>query len=724
MTEHEKNFSDPKSDLLRQGQKLQEAGKLLDAAKFYQAALAQNPQDTEALLSLSVLARQSHQQLLSLQVAREIIRLKPNDPRHVMNLAHAYRAIGSPLEAIRCCELVLNSVPEFVAAHCVLGELLYGIGETEAAREHYRQAILKQPAFAHVHCLFGNLECQEGNHKEAIEHYSQAVAHSPEWAEAYFALGYALHQVRDRNGATQALSRALELRPRFPEALQNLGNLFFDYGEMKQAAHIYRLLVRMDPNRVNSHCNLGNALTDLNHFSEAAKCYQTALTLDPNSSFAMHKLGNLAVRTKEWQKAEKCLRRVLELTPKNAEAYNDLGNIFFHQRRLVEAAECYRKALALKPNLAIAHSNVGNALQDMGHYEEAIVCYEKSVELDPSNPGVHYNLSLALLSEGNYELGWKEHEWRWDFKELMIPRRPFQEPLWKGEPLHGKRILLHAEQGLGDTMQFVRYMPLVAARGGHVILEVAPALYRLMADIPGVSEIVSRGTPLPQFDYQCPLMSLPIAFQTTVETIPGDFPYLQVQPADAERAKAIHSGEGLRVGLAWAGNFQNKRDDLRSLRLKQFLPLSRIPGVSFFALQQGPATAEIEEVSTNLPLNVACCSFRDFYETAALVKSLDLVICVDTAVAHLAGAMDKPVWLLLPYIADWRWMRDREDSVWYPSARLFRQSKPGDWEGVMVQVSEALAVWAQGNANKSLAKEGKLLPWSGQQTFSSTVAAL
>jgi tetratricopeptide (TPR) repeat protein len=724
MREQEKNLPSRQSGLLLQAQKFQQAGRLLDAAKCYQALLEQDPHNTEALLSLSYVARLSDQHLLSLQMAREVVRLAPEDPRHLINLGHAYQSVGSPLEAIHCFEQALDLDPESATVHCILGELQHAVGEKDAAREHYRKAIRKQPDFAHAHCFFGNLECQEGNHREAIEHYSQAVAAAPEWAEAHFALGYALHQVRDRKGAINALRRALELKPSFPEALQNLGNLFFDYGEMKQAASIYSLLVRMNPGYANAHCNLGNTLTELNQFAEAAKCYQTALSIEPNSSFALHKLGNLLARAKEWQEAEKCLRKVLELNISNAEAHNDLGNIFYHQRKLAESAECYHKALSLKPNLAITYSNLGNALLDMGRYEEAVVHYEKSVELDPTSPGVHYNLALAQLAEGNYGSGWREYEWRWDFKTLMTPRRPFQQPLWQGESLQGKRILLHAEQGLGDTIQFVRYAPLVAARGGHVILEVAPALLRLLSDFPGVSEIVSRGEPLPHFDYQCPLMSLPLAFQTTVGTISSKFPYLQIGAEDVEGAKTMCPGEGLRVGLTWAGNYKNKRDDLRSVRLKELLALGKTPGVSFFALQQGPATAEIEELSANFPMNRACCGFRDFHETAALVATLDLVISVDTAVAHLAGAMNKPVWLLLPYVADWRWMREREDTHWYPTVRLFRQSKPGDWPSAIAQVAERLAAWAQENAYKSGPQREPHLPWSTQQIISSTIAAL
>lgn len=724
MTEAEKNLPDSTAiDLLQKGQRLHEAGQLLEASKCYQTLLQKDPRNTEALLSLSLVARQSEQHLLSLQVAQEVVRINPDDLRHLMNLAHAYRAIDSPLEAIHWCEKVLEQNPQFVAAHCVLGDILYSIGEKQSAREHYLQAVQKQPDFAHAYCCLGNMECQEGNDREAIPYYSQAVDIAPEWAEAYFALGYALHQVRDRNGAITALRRALELKPHFPAALLNLGNLFYDYGEMEQAAAIYRLLVRMDPRHANGYCNLGNTLAEMNKLVDAYGCYQTALLLEPDSPLALHKLGNLLIKGKEWEEAERCFQKTLEKNPTSAEAHNDFGNLFFHQRKLPEAAEYYRKAIALKPTLAVAQSNLGNALQDMGYFTEAIVYYEKSVELDPTSPGAHYNLSLAQLCEGDYRSGWKEYEWRWEFDSLRTPRRPFKQPLWQGQPLQGRRILLHAEQGLGDTLQFVRYIPLIAARGGHVILEVPPTLHRLLSDFPGVSEIVSRGSSLPFFDYQCPLMSLPLAFETTIETIPAEIPYLKVPSIEVAKAKAACPAKGLRVGLTWAGNPKNKRDDLRSLPLKTLQPLSKVPGISFFAIQQGPAVKELAELAADFPIDSTCCAYSDFLETAALVETLDLVISVDTAVVHLMGAMGKPIWVLLPYIPDWRWMRNRSDNAWYPTARLFRQSKSGDWEGVVEEVAEALSTYARENYRQAPARQESPLPWSGGRSFTRDMAA-
>lgn len=683
------------SHLLQQGQQLFAAGKLLEAAKCFQAILKEDSSHLESLLTLSLIARQSSQFTLSLQLAHQVVQKYPSDSRALLNLAHAFRSAGDLKQAAVVCEENLRQHPDDVLTHCVLGELLYSLGEVENARAQYRQAIQKEPNFAHAYSCFGNLECQEKNVREGAKLYHKAVEIAPEWAEAHFALGYALHELRDKEGAIHSLRRALELKPMFPAALLNLGNVFYDYKEYDQAAIIYRMLTRMDPMHANGYCNLANTLAQQGKAGEAIAYYQAALMLDPNSSYTTHKLANLLSHERDWVAAEACYRKVLEQNPQNPEAHNDYGNIFFHQRKLKEAVACYRKALELNPDLAIAHSNIGNALQDLGDYPGAIVHYKRSVELDPTSAGAHYNLALSQLCEGDYPEGFRGYEWRWDFTTLMTPRRPFPQPLWLGQPLKGKRILLHAEQGLGDTIQFVRYIPMVAARGAEIILEVAPALKALFQDYPGVKQVVARGEQLPFFDYQCPLMSLALAFKTTVETIPAKTPYISIPATEAEQASHECPGEGLRIGISWAGNPKNKRDDLRSIPLKEFVPLTSVPGLSFFALQKGPAMAQVPELSPILPLDTHCSTFGSFRETAALIETLDLVITVDTAVAHLAGAMNKPVWLLLPFVGDWRWMRNRDDNPWYPTARLFRQSEERTWSEVIANVTAALSDWAR-----------------------------
>jgi hypothetical protein len=316
--------------------------------------------------------------------------------------------------------------------------------------------------------------------------------------------------------------------------------------------------------------------------------------------------------------------------------------------------------------------------------------YERALELDPVSPGGHYNLALAYLREGRYREGWIHHEWRWDFRELKLRRREFAAPQWKGEPLHGETILLHAEQGLGDTLQFVRYAPLVAERGGRVILEAQPRLVRLLRGLPGVSEVVARGQAPPEFAWQCPLMSLPLAFGTTMDTIPLRIPYLTADAAESRAMGERWAGEGLRVGVAWAGNPQHRSDEQRSMPLRALLPLAQIPGIRWISLQRGPACMQMQPLLRDFPVLDASSDCRDFAETAALAATLDLIISVDTSVAHLAGAMGLPLWVALPRLADWRWMVEGERCAWYPAARLFRQRADGDWRDPVERMAEEL----------------------------------
>jgi hypothetical protein len=327
-----------------------------------------------------------------------------------------------------------------------------------------------------------------------------------------------------------------------------------------------------------------------------------------------------------------------------------------------------------------AKNNLALTLSEAGNNDEAILCYHEALAGDPQNATLHYNLATALLATEDFINGWEELEWRWKMPNFTTKARDFGKPLWKGEPLRGEKILLHAEQGYGDTLQFVRYAPLVAARGGEVILEVPQRLHRLLSQTPGVSQVVIHGEELPDFSWQCPLMSLPRAFATIVATIPSSQRYLHVAGEAVEREREKWTSSNFCVGLAWSGNPRNQLDAFRSLPLRDLSILGELEGVSFYSLQMGEPTQQIAEVASKLQVIDACSGHKDFADTAALLSNLDLVITVDTSIAHLAGALGIPVWILLPHHrTDWRWLLNRADSPWYPSARLFRQPRPGAW---------------------------------------------
>jgi hypothetical protein len=343
-----------------------------------------------------------------------------------------------------------------------------------------------------------------------------------------------------------------------------------------------------------------------------------------------------------------------------------------------------------------ASNNLALCLHETGQTEEAIVLFREALQADPENPKLHCNLGYALLMAGKLEEGWPEHEWRWKDPKFPTKPRNFRCPQWRGEPLNGATILLHAEQGLGDTLQFVRYVADVVARGGKVILEVQPRLLRLLSEFPGVHQVLAQGQPLPEFSYHCPLLSLPFACGTTLESIPRYSSYLHTSTPDARPTRSS-SKTPFRVGLAWQGNPENSLDAHRSMRLSDLSELGDVANVSFFSLQRSEPGKELSEQNNRISLVDACSQDRDLADTAEFIATLDLVITVDTAVAHLAAALGIPVWILLAKSrSDWRWFQNRSDSPWYPTVRLFRQSQPGKWRDAVRCVKKELQELAQG----------------------------
>ncbi len=453
-------------------------------------------------------------------------------------------------------------------------------------------------------------------------------------------------------------------------------------------------------------------------------CFQRALTLDPSCFAAYNNLGGVFASLRDWKTALIFAGAAAELNPASAETHSNLGNLYLKQGQTEAAVESYRQATALKQDDPRYLNALGNALRLAGQYPEAEACmlkalsiqpdyaesyvnlgflyytqqrpsalveynYERAIALKPNLARAHVNLSHCLLRRGAFAGGWAELEWRWRLEDFSSPKRNFAHSQWKGEPIQGARILLHAEQGFGDTIQFLRYVPMVAARGARLILEVHPELYSLaISMVPNGVQVISRGDPLPEFDWHCPLLSLPLAFGTDLQSIPAKVPYFSsdgVPPKwlKKERATDLH------VGLVWAGGAINVIDRERSLSLAELAALWQVENVSFYSLQRGPISLDAE--SSPLPFAGVQPQVGDFATTAASISQLDLVVSVDTSVAHLAGALGKPVWILLPVRADWRWLTDRNDSPWYPSATLFRQKVEGDWAPVIASVVSELS---------------------------------
>ena len=433
----------------------------------------------------------------------------------------------------------------------------------------------------------------------------------------------------------------------------------------------------------------GSLLLQDGKTSQALVCFQAALKVDPLNPLLNLFAGVALHDLKRYEEAVVCYETALQCKPHMGEIHNNLGNSLMALGRFEDAADSFSRAVSLLPPSPVPMAARATALQALGKVAEAEADCRKALVIAPDFAAAHWNLALNLLLQGRYDEGWREYEWRWRKPDFTSPLRHSGTPLWDGSPLQGQTILLHAEQGFGDAIQFARYVPLVVACGGNVVLECHPQLVSLFRGIKEVTAVVSFNEPVPVCSCQAPLLTLPRIFGTTLQNIPSTCPYLAVNVERQQKWSALMSiyQQSPRIGLVWAG--KSYPDPLRSCRLADFAPIA-VGNATFFSLQLGSGNEEVNKPPSDMPLIDLTNHISDFADTAALIEQLDLVVSIDTAVAHLAGALGKPVFILLPYAPDWRWLLERIDSPWYPTARLFRQEMPGDWSGVVRHVQRAL----------------------------------
>jgi tetratricopeptide (TPR) repeat protein len=553
---------------------------------------------------------------------------------------------------------------------------------------------------------------------------SPASATSPAEAEANLQHAVALHRGGMLGEAAALYVRILAAAPHHVDALHLLGVVRHQQGRNDEALPLIGAALEFAPCNVAILSNYGLALSALGRHDEAVAAFDRALALDPNHAAA---LNNRAADLNELERYDEALAssgRALAIAPDFADAHCNRGIVLLKLERAPEALASFDKAISIDPAHARAHSNRGAALQvlerfedaiascdraialrrdyagafhnralaliELGRHDEALAAFHQVLAADPGHSAARWHEALLRLLRGKYAAGWDGYEWRFKHKEIGLRPRNFSVPQWRGGPAAGRTILLHAEQGFGDTVQFARFAPMVAAQGAHVILEVQPALVSLMASLPGTAAIIARGDPLPAFDVHCPMPSLPLAFATRLETIPVQTPYLAAPPDRIAQWRARLPAGTLRVGLVWSGNPRHKNDRSRSLPFDLLALLTTVAGIDFVSLQKEPRPADAEALARSDNVLDLGPALQDFGDTAAVISVLDLVISVDTSIAHVAGALGKPVWIMLPSRVDWRWLLDREDSPWYPTARLFRQRRAGDWPDVIARVRQEL----------------------------------
>jgi len=553
-----------------------------------------------------------------------------------------------------------------------------------------RQIVRTHPRNSAALHLLGLAVHRQGQPAEALAYLRKAVAAKPDYPEAWSNLGAVLVEMQQRDEAVAAFGRAVALNPGLFEIHVRMGSLLLSLNRPQEAVTAYRAAILLRPDSAEQYFNLALALQAQAQLDLAEEAFQTALRLNPALADPHCGLGNLRLLQGRFQEAASCFRAALALRPDFPQAQSNLGQALKDLGDLTEAEAVLRASLQHWPDQATAQSALGTVLKEQGRYTEAVGVFRRALALTPTLPEARFNLGVTLLTLGDFTPGWQAYEARWQTREFAAGP-VFVQPHWAGEPLEGRTILLHSEQGAGDAIQFVRYVEAVVNRGGRVLLSIPASLIALFEAIPGVAEVNRHGDLLPRFDVHCPLLSLPRVLGTTQASLPDRVPYLSVPMVARSRSQAWIGAEtpGLKVGLVWAGNPQHQNDRNRSIPFSTLAPLFELAGVRWFSLQLGAHAADLVQAPAGRILDLSP-HLQDYVDTAAVLEQLDLILSVDTSVAHLAGALARPTWILLPCVPDWRWMLGRNDSPWYPTARLFRQTRPGDWEKVVAEVQQAL----------------------------------
>ena len=541
---------------------------------------------------------------------------------------------------------------------------------------------------------------QAGRLDQAEAGYLSVLTSDPDNADAIHLLGVIAFQRGDLEEARERVSRALSINSSIAMYHANLGRIEKARGQLSAAISSCRQSLSIVPAQADVLSDLSGALVDMGDYDQALTVSKQALAIDPNfapalinqgaawfqKAKALHDAGDLTA-------AEDSYKFSIAANPDLAEAHCNLGNILRGDRRLNEALKHYDLALGIIPDQAEIHANKGVALQELNNLTEAIKSYRTATHLDPENAEAHRNLAMALLKRGEFEEGWKEFEWRWKTAHFASIRRDWNKPLWNGEPCTGKTILVHAEQGFGDTFQMARYLPELAGRGAKVIVEAPDTVGEVLQSAGGIERIIPPGTTLPDHDFHIPMMSLPGAFNTTFDNIPSPEGYLSAPDHAIECRKFKTPDTGKRkIGIVWKGNPTHPRDAARSPGLEAQRPLIENTDADFYSLQVGQGGEDIKAANLSTQITDLEPDLQTFSDTAAAIHHLDLVITPDTAVAHLAGAMGCPVWLMLEFASEWRWFEGREECSWYGMVRVFRQEKIGDWGSVLELISTALTI--------------------------------
>lgn len=636
-------------------------------------------------------------QLEALQLYTRVTDLAPQETDAWYMQAAIYGELGKIDHAIFCCQKAIDLAPEDIDISIMLGRLFVEMDNIDGAISCLSSAVKNDPNSGEAWITLSGIYLLQENYLEAKNCAQQGIRLLPDQIDGYLNLGNALIHTDQIVEAHAISSRAIDIAPDSANAFFLLGITLEMLENQKEAIKAYSRAVSLDPDLMAAHAGLIRMHTISGNLAIAEKIFNQALAVQVNDANVHLAAGFLFAHKNEVATAEKFYRRALELSPKLTQAWIDLGNLLQDQDRHDEAEHCYKKAISISPHLAEAHFNLGVSLQRRALFDMALASFEKAIECKHELVDAHWYKSFICLLLGDYAQGWDEYEWR--LRQKQCVNRPFQVPVWCGENLIDKTILIHDEQGYGDTFQFVRYLPLVKELGGQVIFECHPGLSAILAGCEGYDEIIERSSPqeIPKikFDTHISLLSLPRVFGTRINSIPSNIPYITASSKRVDHwRKRIAFDENLKIGIAWAGSPNHTNELNRSCNLSEFKVITNIAGVSLYSLQKGPG----QEQADNLPegmnlirLDREMDTDGKFVDTAALMSNLDLIISIDTSIVHLAGALGLPVWTLLCAAPDWRWQQESDNSPWYPTMRLFRQKTPGDWTSVFYEIEHLIS---------------------------------
>lgn len=529
-----------------------------------------------------------------------------------------------------------------------------------------------------------------GRLQEAMQGYRRALELDPRQPDALNLLGLACHQSNHSELGAHYIAQAIGMNPHAPLYYIHMGMALRALGKPPLALAAYRQALALAPQHPDAWFNLGNLQKELGRLNDALASYEQSQKYGAGAPDLLNNMAVVLDALNRWEEAERCSRQALRAQPQFAEAHSHLGSLLAKQGRLEEALEHGLESTRLKPRDPANWVNLAITWQAMDQLGNSLGCLREAVRLAPRHATAHFQLGLALLKSGDYAAGWPEYEWRLQCNDPEAGRRQFQQPRWDGSPLDGRTILLHAEQGLGDTLQFSRFVPLVAARGGRVLLECPQPLARLLRHLPGVNQFIPLGELPPSFDCQAPLPSLPGLLGITLANLPP----ARLNRTESARQPLANPRSIRKIGLCWSANIHSKNLHSRILPVGRLIPLLARTPAEFFSFQIGAAAQDLQTLPPAMRPRDLSPQIHDFDDTARLALEMDLIVTIDTSMAHLAGLLGRPVWLLLSRDADWRWLCHRDDSPWYPTMRLFRQTRLGDWGEVIQRVQDALAAAA------------------------------